>query len=158
MVLSVNYTDTILDPADKIILRELLLDSRKSIRRISRKIGIPSSTIYDRIKKLEKNRVIRKYTIVLDEKKLGYTVKALILINVDGKKIREVEEEIARNPNVQVVLDITGEFDIAVIAVFRSIEELDKFVKSLLKMPAIRQTRTSIAFRTIKQEFNPPLD
>ncbi len=158
MVLSVNYTDTILDPADKIILRELLSDSRKSIRRISRKIGIPSSTIYDRIKKLEKNRVIRKYTIVLDEKKLGYTVKALILINVDGKKIREVEEEIARNPNVQVVLDITGEFDIAVIAVFRSIEELDKFVKSLLKMPAIRQTRTSIAFRTIKQEFNPPLD
>ncbi len=158
MVINVNYTDTILDPADKIILRELLSDSRKSIRRISRKIGIPSSTIYDRIKKLEKNRIILKYTAVLDEKKLGYTVKALILINVDGKKIREVEEEIARNPNVQVVLDITGEFDIAVIAVFRSIEELDRFVKSLLKMPAIRQTRTSIAFRTIKQEFNPPLD
>ena len=158
MVINVNYTDTILDPADKIILRELLSDSRKSIRRISRKIGIPSSTIYDRIKKLEKNGIILKYTAVLDEKKLGYTVKALILINVDGKKIREVEEEIARNPNVQVVLDITGEFDIAVIAVFRSIEELDRFVKSLLKMPAIRQTRTSIAFRTIKQEFNPPLD
>jgi len=158
MVINVNYTDTILDPADKIILRELLSDSRKPIRRISRKIGIPSSTIYDRIKKLEKNGIILKYTAVLDEKKLGYTVKALILINVDGKKIREVEEEIARNPNVQVVLDITGEFDIAVIAVFRSIEELDRFVKSLLKMPAIRQTRTSIAFRTIKQEFNPPLD
>ena len=158
MVHSVNYMDDSLDPADKIILRELLLDSRRSIRRISRKIGIPSSTIYDRLKKLEKNGVIQKYTVVLDEKKLGYTVKALILINVDGKKIREVEEEIARNPNVQVVLDITGEFDIAVIAVFRSIEELDRFVKSLLKIPAIRQTRTSIAFRTIKQEFNPPID
>lgn len=158
MVHSVNYMDDSLDPADKIILRELLSDSRRSIRRISRKIGIPSSTIYDRIKKLERNGIIRKYTVVLDEKKLGYTVKALILINVDGKKIREVEEEIASNPNVQVVLDITGEFDIAVIAVFRSIEELDRFVKSLLKIPAIRQTRTSIAFRTIKQEFNPPID
>ncbi|OYT40752.1 MAG: AsnC family transcriptional regulator [Desulfurococcales archaeon ex4484_58] len=132
-------------------------DSRKSIRMLARKLGIPASTLHDRVKKLVKRGIIRGFTVLLDEAKLGYTVKALILINVDGKHILEVEEQIAENPNVQLVLDITGEFDIAILAVFKSIGELDNFVKKLLKNPYIKQTRTSIAFRVVKQTHNIPL-
>jgi len=146
-----------IDQLDKIILNELMKDSRKSIRMLARKLGIPASTLHDRVKKLVKRGIIRGFTVLLDEAKLGYTVKALILINVDGKHILEVEEQIAENPNVQLVLDITGEFDIAILAVFKSIGELDNFVKKLLKNPYIKQTRTSIAFRVVKQTHNIPL-
>ncbi len=146
-----------MDELDKTILRILVSNHDKPLRRIAADLGIPVSTLHDRVKKLVRQGVIKGKTIILDEKKLGYTIKALILVNVDGKKILEVEKEIARNPNVQLVLDITGEFDIAVVALFKTIEELDRFVKNLLKNPAIKQTRTSIAFRTIKQEINPPI-
>ncbi len=146
-----------LDWLDKAILAKLTDGRRRSIREIARELEIPPSTIHERIKKLESRGIIKRYTAVLDEGKLGYMVKALILINVDGKHILDVEREIAENPNVEIVLDITGEFDIAVLAVFRNISELDNFVKKLLKNPYIKQTRTSIAFRTIKHEINPPI-
>ncbi len=142
---------------DKVLLNELMRDSRRSIRELARKLGIPASTLHDRVKKLVKRGIIRGFTVVLDEAKLGYTVKALILVNVDGKHILEVEREIARHPNVQIVLDITGEFDVAILVVFKSISELDNFVKELLKNPYIKQTRTSIAFRVVKQTHNIPL-
>ena len=148
----------ILDQLDKVILSKLIDGKRRSIRSISRELGISPSTIHERIKRLEARGVIKGYTAILDEEKLGYSVKALILINVDGKHILDVEKEIAINPNVEVVLDITGEFDIAVIAVFKNIRELDNFVKELLRNPYIKQTRTSIAFRTIKQNLNPPVE
>jgi len=146
-----------LDELDKILLKELMEDSRKSVRNLAHKLQIPHSTLHDRLRKLRNKGLIKKYTIIIDELKLGYEVKALILINVDGKHILEVEEEIAKHPNVQMVLDITGEFDIAVIVVFKNIRELDKFVKDLLKNPYIRQTRTSIAFRVVKQDLRIPL-
>ncbi len=146
-----------MDELDKTILRILVSNNDKPLRRIAAELGVPVSTLHDRVKRLVRQGVIKGKTILIDEKKLGYTIKALILINVDGKKILEVEKEIAENPNVQLVLDITGEFDIAVVALFKTIEELDRFVKNLLKNPAIKQTRTSIAFRTIKQEINPPI-
>ncbi len=143
-----------MDDLDKAIINQLIKGEYRSFRDIARRLGIPPSTLHDRIKKLRKSGVIKQYTVILDEKKLGYDIKALILINVNGKHILEVENEIAKNPNVQIVLDITGEFDIAVIAVFKSIDELDNFVKGLLKNPYIKQTRTSIAFRTIKQVYH----
>jgi len=145
-----------LDELDKTIIKELTVMEKKSLRQIARRLGIPASTLHDRIKKLEKKGVIKGYTVVIDEKILGYSIRALILINVDGKHILEVEKEIAKDPHVQLVLDITGEFDIAVIALFKNIDQLDNFVKKLLKNPYIKQTRTSIAFRTIKFNPNPP--
>jgi len=146
-----------LDYLDKLIIRELLKNSRRSIRELARNLNIPSSTLHDRVKRLIRKGVIRGFTVLLDEEKLGYTVKALILVNVEGKHIIDVEKEIAKHPNVQIVLDITGEFDIAVIAVFKNIVELDHFIKQLLKNPYIKQTRTSIAFRIVKQTHEIPL-
>ena len=146
-----------LDQLDRVLLRELLRNSRRSIRELARSIGVPASTLHDRLKKLMNQGVIKGFTVVLDEAKLGYTVKALILVNVEGKHIIEVEEEIAKHPNVQMVLDVTGEFDVAVIVTFKSIEELDRFVKNLLKNPYVKQTRTSIVFRVIKHSNSIPL-
>ncbi|MET1160070.1 MAG: Lrp/AsnC family transcriptional regulator [Thermoprotei archaeon] len=147
----------VLDDLDRFLLRELTKNARISIRELSRKLGIPASTLHDRVKRLVRHGIIRGFTAVLDEEKLGYTIKALILANVDGKHIIEVEREVAKHPNVQMVLDITGEFDVAIVAVFKSISELDRFVKTLLKNPYIKQTRTSIAFRVVKQTFSVPL-
>jgi Lrp/AsnC family transcriptional regulator for asnA, asnC and gidA len=143
-----------LDNLDILLLRRMSSEPNLSIRRLALEISVPPSTLYDRLKKLEDNGIIKGRMLLLNEEKLGFTVKALILVNVDGKHIVEVEEEIAKDPRVQVVLDITGEFDIAVIGVFRSIGELDHFVKNLLRNPHIKQTRTSIAFRTIKQNYS----
>ena len=147
-----------LDNLDKQILEYLKYNSRISFRELATKLGKPVSTIYDRVKRLEKLGVIRGYSTSIDYRKLGYQIKALILVNAVGKELVNVERMIAENPNVQAVYDITGEYDIAVIAAFKTIEELDSFVKNLLSNPGVVHTRTSIVFRTVKETLHLPID
>ncbi|MEL9909137.1 MAG: Lrp/AsnC family transcriptional regulator [Desulfurococcus sp.] len=148
----------IIDDIDKKILNILQEDSRQSLKSIAEKLGRPVSTIHERIRRLLEKGVLRKYTVLIDYEKLGYTVKALVLMNVDGKHIIDVERYISQHPNVLTVYDITGEFDVAVIAVFKEIRELDSFIKWVLQNPYVKQTRTSIVFRTIKENIHLPLD
>ncbi|RLG80612.1 MAG: AsnC family transcriptional regulator [Thermoprotei archaeon] len=151
-------TDIRLDPIDKAILRELRENSRVSIRSLARKLKLAPSTVYERIKKLESHGVIKNYTVDINYRLLGYQLKALILAVVDGEHILEVEEEVARSKNVVALYDITGEYDVAIIAVFKTIEELDNFVKSLLRNPYIKHTTTSVVFRTIKEKYTLPIE
>jgi len=147
----------ITDELDKRILEFLREDSRVSLKVIAENTGKPVSTIHERIKKLVKNGILKKFTILIDYGKMGYGIKVLILINVDGKHIIDVENYVSQHSNVQAVYDITGEFDVAVLAAFKSMSELDKFVKWLLQNPFIRQTRTSIVFRVVKETIHLPL-
>ncbi|ADI31765.1 Lrp/AsnC family transcriptional regulator [Staphylothermus hellenicus] len=147
----------LLDDIDLKILDELRKYSRKSFREIASKLNKPVSTIYDRIKRLEKHGIIHGYTIDIDYRKLGYQIRALILVNAEGKNLIKVEQDIASNPNIQAVYDITGEYDIALIASFKTIEELDAFIKKLLGKPGVKHTLTSIVFRTVKETQHLPL-
>jgi Lrp/AsnC family transcriptional regulator for asnA, asnC and gidA len=147
----------ITDDLDKRILEFLREDSRVSLKVIAENTGKPVSTIHERIKKLVRNGILRKFTVLIDYGKMGYGIKVLILVNVDGKHIIDVENYVSQHPNVQAVYDITGEFDVAVLAAFKSMSELDKFVKWLLQNPFIRQTRTSIVFRVVKETIHLPL-
>ncbi|WP_434731025.1 Lrp/AsnC family transcriptional regulator [Thermogladius sp. KZ2Tp1] len=147
----------LLDEVDKKILEILREDSKRRLKDIAYELAKPVSTVHERVARLVRAGVIRRFTVEVDYSKLGYTVKALILLNVDGKHILDVESDISRHQNVEAVYDITGEFDVAVIASFKSISELDEFVKWLLKHPYIKQSRTSIIFRVAKEEKRLPL-
>jgi DNA-binding Lrp family transcriptional regulator len=154
---SVERNSGVLDEIDRRLLEILREDSRRRLKDLAVELSKPVSTIHERVRKLVRTRVIKKFTVEIDYSRLGYNIKALILLNVDGKHILDVEGDISRHPNVEAVYDITGEFDVAVIASFKSISELDEFVKWLLKHPYIKQSRTSIIFRVAKEEKRLPL-
>jgi DNA-binding Lrp family transcriptional regulator len=138
------------DDLDLEIIRLLIKNSKLSIREIAKSLGKAPSLIHSRIKRLERNNLIKAYTILLDYRRLGYDVYALTLLQVDGAHIVEVEEDLSREPNVKAVYDITGEYDIAVISVFKSVSELDSFIKKTLKNPYIKRSVTSVILRVVK--------
>ena len=142
-----------LDDIDRKILALLQKNARISFRDIADAVGISVGTVHNRIKKLESLGIIRGYTTLLDPYKLGFELTALILMQVDGAHIVEVEREIAKHREVCGVYDITGDFDILVIARFRTREELNNFIKSILKLPHIKRTVTSIALNIVKENF-----
>jgi len=121
-----------------------------SIREISKIVKKSPSLIHSRIRRLEKSGFIRNYTILVDYQKLGYDVYALTLLQVDGAHIVEVEEALSKEPNIKAVYDITGEYDVAFISAFKSVSELDNFIKKLLKNPYIKRSVTSIILRVVK--------
>lgn len=142
-----------LDDVDVRILIELQKDSRRSYRDIARAIGVATGTVYNRIKSLTEAGVITGYASVIDASKVGYELTALILLQVAGKHLMDTEREIAKFGNVFCVYDITGEFDAAILAKFRSREEMNRFIKRLVAMPHVKRTVTSFVLNVVKEDF-----
>jgi len=117
-----------IDDIDLKIIRFLQEDSRRSFSKIADNLGIAVGTAYNRVKSLEDKGILKGYTITVDPIKLGYGLTALILIQAEGQYLSEVEKELAKLDDVICIYDITGDFDIAVVARFRSRDMLNKFM------------------------------
>ena len=150
-------TVKLLDELDVAILRRLNTDARKSFRDIARELKVSISTISNRVKRLEHEGIIVGYIPVLDEKKLGYDVLAVIGIRISKGKLLEVQRKIGREDKVVDVYDVTGEYDSVIIARFKNTKELDLFIKHLVAMENVERTYTQVVLNVVKQEKRAPI-
>lgn len=144
-----------IDATDKKILNILLKDANASYREIAKKAGVSLGTVMNRMKKLKESGIIKKFTVVIDYEKVGYTLGVLIDVRVSKGKLFEVEKVIAKDPHVFSVYDITGGFDIALVARFQSREELDRFIKGIQKLEYVQRTNTKLILNWMKEESPP---
>ncbi|WP_206203871.1 Lrp/AsnC family transcriptional regulator [Thermococcus sp. 21S9] len=142
----------VVDELDIKIISLLQKNARLSYREIARELNVAVGTVYNRIKRLEEEGVIKGYAPVLDYEKLGFGLTALIGIKAQGRKIAEIERKIAEKTRAMMVYDITGEFDIFVIAKFKDREDMNRFVKWLLSLDGVEKTNTSVAMQVVKEE------
>ena len=142
-----------LDEIDLRILGSILKDARKSYRKIADDINVSPPTVLSRVQKLEKGRIIKSYSAVLDHEKLGYDLTAIIEVTAVKGKITEVQKHISKFPNVCAVYDITGLTDMIIVAKFRNREELSNFVKKDMSLSYIERTNTHIVLITVKEDF-----
>jgi DNA-binding Lrp family transcriptional regulator len=144
---------TELDETDVKILRALILDARLSSRQIAKQCDVSIGTALSRIRKMEAGGMVKGYTALLDQEKLGYELTVVTEITVSKGRLLEMENQIARIPNVCCVYDLTGLADAAIIAKFKNREELSKFTKHLLSLPYVERTNTHVVLTTIKEDF-----
>jgi len=147
----------LLDELDVAILRRLNVDARKSFRDIARELRVSISTVSNRVKRLEHEGIVLGYIPVLDEKKLGYDVLAVIGIRISKGKLLEVQRKIGREDKVVDVYDVTGEYDSVIIARFKNTKELDAFIKRLVAMENVERTYTQVVLNVVKQEKRAPI-
>ncbi len=148
--------DSLIEKVDRVDLQIINLlqeDSRLSFNKIASKLGISVGTAYNRIKSLEDRGILKGYTVVVDPVKVGYGLTAVILIQAEGKHLIDLENEVAKMSNVISVYDITGDFDITVIARFRDRTSLNAFIKSLLTIPYVKRTVTNVVLNVVKEDF-----
>lgn len=141
------------DDVDRKIIRLLQEDARKSFNKIAESLGIAVGTAYNRVKSLEDSGILKGYTIMLDSAKLGYGLTAVILIEAEGRYLPEVEKELANLDEVICIYDITGDYDVAVVARFRNRTTLNNFIKSTLKMPHVSRTVTNVVLNVVKEDL-----
>lgn len=142
-----------IDEIDFKIIRLLQENSRISFNEIAKKVGVSVGTAYNRVKNLEEKGILKGYTVLVDPAKVGYGITAIILIQAEGAHLVKVEKEIAELDNVVSVYDITGEFDIAVIARFKDSYGLNAFVKKVLSIPYVKRTVTNVVLNVVKEDF-----
>ena len=115
---------------EMMILANLRQNSRQSLANISRNTNIPVSTVYDKIKYHE-NRVIKKFTLILDFPALGFNIRANVLVKGNKKELRDF---LLNNWNVNSVFQLNDGYDFAVDCIFRYMSELKEFIEQLEKM------------------------
>ena len=121
------------DEKDREIMVALMADGKAKIKVISRKLGLPMSTVHHRILKMENEGVIARYAAIPDYRKIGLPIAAYVFINVDYSKIdsqEDVAKEIKKLPNVLDVSIVSGEIDI--IAKIRA-KDVDDLGESVIK-------------------------
>lgn len=144
-----------LDEIDKKILRSLMSDPRMSLRDVAATTSISVGTIRDRLSKLSKGKIVRGFTTIVDPTKVGYKITAVIEIFESKKGLGLIEESIKNMPNVCGVYSVTGSTDVVVIARFHDSEELNNFVRKVLRMKNVSRTETLIVLDTYKEDFRP---
>ncbi len=143
-----------MDEVDRVLLSILQRDCKTTISDMSRTVDKGISTVHSRLKRLEDDGVIKKYTAVLDAKKMGRPTLGFILVRVryriPGKaemvSQREFCREIALHPFVQEVQVISGEWDVLLKVRAPSVEEMNSFIVDFLReIPSVERTITMFA-------------
>ncbi|WP_456394984.1 Lrp/AsnC family transcriptional regulator [Thermococcus sp.] len=147
----------LVDELDRKILSLLQRDARLSYREIAKELKVAVGTVYNRLKRMEERGIILGFAPKLNYEKLGYELTAIIGIKAQGKKIIEIEREIAKNEHVTCVYDVTGEYDIIAVAKFRGREDMNRFVKWLLSIDGVEKTNTHVAMDIVKEDLQLPL-
>ncbi len=138
-----------LDMKDHKIIAELRKNSRQSIRDIAKKTKLRPSTVHERIRKLEKNNIIEKFTLKLNNRAVGENFIAFMLISSD----KQIEEIHFKNPHIREVFGVTGEYDLLLKLKFTDIEEFNNFVIKFRNDTGIKKTQTMVATVNIKEEL-----
>ena len=110
------------------ILSELSSDASISVPKLAEKINTNSSVVYSRIKRLVKQKLIKKFTIDVNDKELGYGVKSVTGINMDSKKRDSIIEQLFSIDGVREISEVTGRFDIMVTMHAKNLNEMHKVV------------------------------
>ncbi|MGB9124777.1 MAG: winged helix-turn-helix transcriptional regulator, partial [Nitrosotalea sp.] len=106
------------------IITELSRDGNASVPNLSKKLGVNTSVLYSRIKRLVKKKLIKKFTIVVDESLIGIGVRATMGINRDPKLKDQIHKALIKTPEIVAISEVTGRFDILLTLRAQNLEEL----------------------------------
>ncbi len=141
-----------LDEIDKKIIKVLQDDARTSLRKISELVKVSLGTVSNRVKKMEKNGVIKGYSVILDPDQIGWELNVVIGLRIQKGRLIEIQEKIAKDSRVHGVYDVTGDFDSMVIARAKNRKDLDDLSKNVLSIDGVERSITHLVLNTVKEK------
>jgi len=144
-----------LDTLDWQILQAIQENSKQTYSEVGRQLGVAHSTVYDRIRKMEKNGVIKKWTVDIDLEKIGINyITARMIVYTDPKKSENVANELSEAKEVlEVSMSLSEDLLIIAKVIARDQDELHSFIaKKVAPLQGVLRIRTSIITKKIKEE------
>ncbi len=136
-----------LDKIDEKIINILRADSRKAFVEIAQEIGLSESAVRRRVKNLVDNGTIKKFTI---EMGVSNKTSAITLISVSpSTDTSKVSERLKSLRGVDIVYEITGQYDIVAIVSAPTIAEINKCIDDVRRIDGVDDTNTVIILKTI---------
>ena len=134
-----------IDQKDVIILKELSDNSNISIPKLAKKTNLNQSFIYSRLDKLIKNKIIKQFTIRIDNTVFEHNVYAIVGVNINTRKTSEVSDNLKKYKEIITISEVSGRFDLFIRIACRNLDQLHKIIiKKIALIEGINNTETFI--------------
>ncbi|MCL2106774.1 MAG: Lrp/AsnC family transcriptional regulator [Oscillospiraceae bacterium] len=141
-----------MDAIDVKILRSLAANARNKASTISQEISLSVSAVIERIRKLEDSGVIRQYTTVLDQKKLGNDISAWMEVCLEHPKYYDAfVAKILSQQNILACHYLTGDYDFMLHIITNSSETLEGVHRVIKAIDGVSATKTHFVLKTLKE-------
>jgi len=151
-----------MDSIDKKILEELQKNSSQPLSELSKKVGLSNTPCWNRIKKLEEDKIIKSKSIILDNKKINLPITVFLSISIQNHTeqwLKNFEKVVNKYDQIIEVHRLTGSnSDYQITILSPSIEEYDKFQQILIKEIECTNMSSHISLQTIKKNYKYPLN
>ena len=141
-----------LDDTARRLLAVLLEDARISQRGLAQRIGVAQGTITNRLRRLENLGVIKGYTVLLEPESIGWTMTVITGLRIEKGSMINVQQNIAADPRVFAVYDVTGDYDSMVLARVQSRKDLDDLTKTVFTLKGVQRSFTQVVLNTVKED------
>ena len=147
------------DKADLGILRILLQDSRRTLQEIGAEVGLSPTSCWSRIKRLEAEGVIRRYTVDVDPRSLGYQDTVIVQLTLESHTddtLYAFGQVLATIPEILEAYLVSGDYDYYIRIAVRDTRDYERLLREkLYKIPGIRHSKSSFVLRVLKEATVP---
>ncbi|HSM31053.1 MAG TPA: Lrp/AsnC family transcriptional regulator [Woeseiaceae bacterium] len=146
---------------DRLILRELQLDSRLTTQQLAARVGMSASATWRRVKSLEDAGIIERYAAIVDAKKAGFSLAAIVQVSLarhEQKNVEHFVREVRKHPEVLECFATSGEADFHLRVVVEDIDAYNHFLDDFVfRLPGVSQVRSNIVLKEIKADTALPI-
>ena len=146
-----------LDPTDKKLLKLLQADAKLPYAELAKRLGVSTSGIHKRVKRLLDAGVIKKFVAVVEPQVIGKKLKAFIGVSTDPGCCAEVKSQLIKKPEVLEIHEVAGEHDLFLKLITDDTLTLNDILHELDSIPGVSSTRTLIVLKTEKETNAVPL-
>jgi Lrp/AsnC family leucine-responsive transcriptional regulator len=142
------------DKYDLAILRELLADSRRTLQEIGDAVKLSPTTCWSRIKRMQSEGIIRKYSVELDRTRLGYKDTVVVQLTLEShtdETLYQFGRTLAEIPEVLDAYLVSGDYDYFIRIAVKDTRDYERLLRErLYKIPGIRHSKSSFVLRVLK--------
>ena len=138
-----------MDDTDRKLVGALLVDARTSYADLARQVGLSAPSVQERVRKLEREGVLRGSAVDVDPKALGLGVSALVgLQQREGVDSDELVARLREVPEIEDCWFVAGEEAFVAKVRVADLDDLDRTLRVLRQVPGITRTRTTVVLST----------
>jgi Lrp/AsnC family transcriptional regulator for asnA, asnC and gidA len=140
-----------LDDLDREIISMLQENARRPFAEIAKELKVSEGTIHNRVKRLLREGVIKGFQAVVDPEKVGKALTAIVCVNVDPPRGKEVINRITNVEDVYEVYDVTGEYYAVLKIRTKNRDSLTRIIDKISSIDGVTSTLTMIVLKINKE-------
>lgn len=146
-----------MDQTDKDILKLLQKDARIPLTEVAKKLNMATSTVHERVRKMESQKVIIGYRPVLNAEAMGLPLTSFVRVKTGQRRTKNLDTHLKQLPEVEDCHHVVGEDCFILKVRTRNTPHLEDFLNRLTQMEEVVSTNTTIVLSTLYENRPFPL-